>query len=68
MCLLWHSTPPLAMASRPSVTFRPTAAQRAWLDRQRSQRGIPITTLLQLALEAAMQSEGRQEASVDAKP
>lgn len=56
------------MASRPSVTFRPTAAQRAWLDRQRSQRGIPITTLLQLALEAAMQSEGRQEASADAKP
>jgi hypothetical protein len=64
MCLLWHSTPPLAMASRPSVTFRPTAAQRAWLDRQRSQRGIPITTLLQLALERAMQEQ--QEAPADA--
>jgi len=45
------------MASRPSVTFRPTAAQRAWLDQQRSQRGIPITTLLQLALERAMQEQ-----------
>ena len=40
--------------TKPTVTFRPTIAQRQWLDRQRVERGIPITTLVQLALEQAM--------------
>jgi hypothetical protein len=43
--------------ARPTVTFRPTTAQREWLERQRLLRGIPITTLLQLALEQAMQAD-----------
>lgn len=49
---------------KPSVTFRPTAAQRLWLDRQRRERGIPLTTLVQLALEQAMQAD-QQEAQPD---
>jgi hypothetical protein len=40
--------------TKPTVTFRPTIAQRQWLDRQRQERGIPVTTLIQLALEQAM--------------
>jgi hypothetical protein len=43
--------------SRATVTFRPTAAQRQWLDRQRALRGIPVTTLVQLALEQAMAAD-----------
>jgi hypothetical protein len=43
--------------ARPTVTFRPTTAQRQWLDRQRQARGIPLTTLLQLALEQAMAAD-----------
>ena len=43
--------------ARSSVTFRPTPSQRSWLDRQRRERGIPLTTLVQLALEAAMAAE-----------
>jgi hypothetical protein len=43
--------------ARATVTFRPTTAQRQWLERQRLLRGIPITTLLQLALEQAMQAD-----------
>ena len=39
---------------RPSVTFRPTEAQRQWLDRQRQERGIPVTTVIQLLLEQAI--------------
>ena len=39
---------------RPSVTFRPTEAQRQWLDRQRRERGIPVTTVIQLLLEQAI--------------
>lgn len=42
--------------ARATVTFRPTTAQRQWLDRQRQARGIPVTTLVQLALEQAMQA------------
>jgi len=52
---------------RSSVTFRPTAAQRQWLDRQRRERGIPLTTLCQTALdehirrhEARIRAEERQ--------
>jgi hypothetical protein len=37
-----------------TVTFRPTPAQLLWLHRQRRERGIPVTTLVQLALEQAM--------------
>lgn len=43
--------------ARASITFRPTTAQRQWLDRQRQARGIPLTTLIQLALEQAMADE-----------
>ena len=43
--------------ARSSVTFRPTPSQRFWLDRQRRERGIPLTTLVQLALEAAMAAD-----------
>ena len=39
---------------RPPVTFRPTVEQRQWLDRQRRERGIPLTTVVQLLLEQAM--------------
>ena len=42
--------------ARATVTFRPTAAQRQWLDRQSKTRGIPVSTLVQLALEQAMQA------------
>ena len=49
-------TPTKAM-SKPTVTFRPTIAQRQWLDRQRQERGIPVTTLIQLALEQAMKTD-----------
>ena len=43
--------------TRATVTFRPTTAQRQWLDRQRQARGIPVTTLVQLALEQAMAAD-----------
>ena len=47
--------------ARPCLSFRPTEAQRQWLDRQRRERGIPLTTLLQLLLEQAMTSETRHQ-------
>lgn len=40
--------------TRHPVQFRPTEAQRQWLDRQRQERGIPVATVIQLALEQAM--------------
>lgn len=40
--------------ARASLSFRPTEAQRQWLDRQRRERGIPVTTVIQLLLEQAM--------------
>jgi hypothetical protein len=43
--------------ARATVTFRPTTAQRHWLDHQRQARGIPLTTLVQLALEQAMAAD-----------
>ena len=54
--LRWLRIPSPTMP-RASVTFRPTAAQRQWLDCQRRNRGIPVTTLIQLALEAAMAAD-----------
>jgi hypothetical protein len=45
--------------ARPPLSFRPTEAQRQWLDRQRRERGIPVTTVIQLLLEEAMISGGR---------
>ena len=45
------------MPSPPPLTFRPTPAQRQWLDRQRRKRGIPLTTILRLLIEQAMQAE-----------
>ena len=40
--------------ARASLSFRPTEAQRHWLDRQRRERGIPVTTVIQLLLEQAI--------------
>jgi len=51
--------------TKPTVTFRPTTAQRQWLDRQRQERGIPITTLIQLALEQAMTANAQQSQGVN---
>lgn len=48
--------------ARAAVTFRPTEAQRCWLDRQRRERGIPVTTVIQLLLEQAIAA--RQEPHV----
>jgi hypothetical protein len=49
----WLRTPIRSMA-RASLSFRPTEAQRQWLDRQRRERGIPVTTVIQLLLEQAI--------------
>ena len=49
----WLRTPIHSMA-RASLSFRPTEAQRQWLDRQRRERGIPVTTVIQLLLEQAI--------------
>ena len=43
--------------ARPSLSFRPTEAQRQWLDRQRRERGIPVATVIQLLLEQAMAAD-----------
>ena len=51
--LHWLRTPIHSMA-RASLSFRPTEAQRQWLDRQRRERGIPVTTVIQLLLEQAI--------------
>ncbi len=51
--LHWLRTPNQSMA-RPPLSFRPTEAQRQWLDRQRRERGIPVTTVIQLLLEQAI--------------
>ena len=40
---------------RTSVTFRPSPAAAEWLDRQREQRRIPLTTLCQVALDEHIQ-------------
>lgn len=42
---------------RASLSFRPTEAQRQWLDRQRRERGIPVTTVIQLLLEQAIATD-----------
>ena len=36
---------------RASVTFRPSPAAAEWLDQQRRERCIPLTTLCQMALD-----------------
>ena len=46
--------------ARASLSFRPTEAQRLWLDRQRRERGIPVTTVIQLLLEQAMAIEQQE--------
>jgi hypothetical protein len=43
--------------ARASLSFRPTEAQRQWLDRQRRERGIPVTTVIQLLLEQAIATD-----------
>lgn len=42
--------------AQPLLTFRPTAVQcqRQWLVRQGDERGIPLSAVIQLALEVAM--------------
>lgn len=42
--------------AQPPLTFRPTAVQcqRQWLVRQGDERGIPLSAVIQLALEVAM--------------
>jgi hypothetical protein len=52
---------------RASVTFRPSPAAAEWLDQQRRERRIPLTTLCQTALdehirrhEARIRAEERQ--------
>jgi len=54
--------------TKPTVTFRPTIAQRQWLDRQRVDRGIPVTTLIQLALEQAMAADPQQPQRANDNP
>ena len=49
---------------RASVTFRPSPAAAEWLDRQREERRIPLTTLCQMALDEHMQ---RHESRVKAE-
>jgi hypothetical protein len=43
--------------TRHRVEFSPTEAQRQWLDRQRRERGIFVSTVIQLLLEQAMAAE-----------
>ena len=43
--------------ARHRIEFRPTEAQRLWLDRQRRERCIPVANLIQLLLEQAMAAD-----------
>ena len=38
------------------ISIRPTPAQMQWLRQQREERGIPISSLVNLALELAMEA------------
>ena len=38
------------------ISIRPTLAQMQWLRQQREERGIPISSLVNLALELAMEA------------
>lgn len=42
---------------RHPISIRPTAAQRAWLDAQRSRRGLALNAIVLLALEQAMAAD-----------
>ena len=65
MRLHWLRTLIQAMP-RTSVTFRPSPAAAKWLDRQRQERHIPLTTLCQMALDEHMQRhEARAMAEVE---
>ena len=59
MRLHWLRTLIQAMP-RTSVTFRPSPAAAEWLDRQREERRIPLTTLCQMALDEHMQRHKAQ--------
>jgi hypothetical protein len=48
--------------TRHRVEFSPTEAQRQWLDRQRRERGIFVSTVIQLLLEQAMAAEAEPHA------
>lgn len=50
--------------ARNSVTFRPSRAAAEWLERQRLERRIPLTTLCQMALDEHIQ---RHEARAKAE-
>ena len=40
-----------------SVKIQATPRQRAWLNWQKRRRNLPVTTLIQLALERAMKAD-----------
>jgi hypothetical protein len=42
---------------RSRLTIWPTAEQRQWVERHSKDRGLPLTTVVQLALEQAMAAE-----------
>ena len=42
------------------LTVWPTAEQRQWVERRSVERGLPLTTVVQLALEQAMADEQRE--------
>ena len=42
---------------RSRLTIWPTVEQRQWVERHSKERGLPLTTVVQLALEQAMAAE-----------
>jgi len=42
---------------RSRLTIWPTVEQRQWVERRSRERGLPLTTVVQLALEQAMAAE-----------
>jgi hypothetical protein len=45
--------------SRSRLTIWPTVEQRQWVERRSQERGLPLTTVVQLLLEEAMINEAR---------
>jgi hypothetical protein len=44
---------------RSRLTVWPTPEQRQWVERCSRERGLPLTTVVQLAIEMAMSAEQR---------
>jgi hypothetical protein len=44
---------------RSRLTIWPTVEQRQWVERRSKERGLPLTTVIQLLLEEAMINEAR---------